>query len=160
MSLLTRNAIRRMRDFDFFSTIERLEELKDIVAKLDDLELLYQKVHSMEIFLNRFKKLGDLIMHLQKIEKSTYMLKEFLHMDEAAQYLGITKGCLYKMTASNRITCYKPGGKQIFIHRDDLNNWIKSNRIISDEEMRRKQLEYEIFKGEFSEQKRKKGANK
>ena len=50
------------------------EELKDIVAKLDDLELLYQKVHSMEIFLNRFKKLGDLIMHLQKIEKSTYML--------------------------------------------------------------------------------------
>ena len=56
-----------MRDFDFFSTIERLEELKDIVAKLDDLELLYQKVHSMEIFLNRFKKLGDLIMHLQKI---------------------------------------------------------------------------------------------
>ena len=107
-----------------------------------------------------FKKLGDLIMHLQKIEKSTYMLKEFLHMDEAAQYLGITKGCLYKMTASNRITCYKPGGKQIFIHRDDLNNWIKSNRIISDEEMRRKQLEYEIFKGELSEQKRKKGANK
>ena len=49
---------------------------------------------------------------------------------------------------------------QIFIHRDDLNNWIKSNRIISDEEMRRKQLEYEIFKGELSEQKRKKGANK
>ena len=39
------------------------------------------------------------------------------------------------MTASNRITYYKPQGKQFFIHRDDLNNWIKSNRIISDEEM-------------------------
>ncbi len=159
MSLLTRNVIRRMRDFDFFSTIERLEELKDIVFKLDDLERLYQKVHSIEIFLNRFKKHGELIMHLQRIEKSTYMLKEFLHMDEAAEYLGITKAHLYKMTASNRIACYKPGGKQIYIHRDDLNRWIKSNRIISDEEMRRKQLEFEIFKGELSELKRKKGGN-
>ena len=148
-----------MRDFDFFSTIERLEELKDIVFKLDDLERLYQKVHSIEIFLNRFKKHGELIMHLQRIEKSTYMLKEFLHMDEAAEYLGITKAHLYKMTASNRIACYKPGGKQIYIHRDDLNRWIKSNRIISDEEMRRKQLEFEIFKGELSELKRKKGGN-
>ncbi|MDD4405753.1 MAG: helix-turn-helix domain-containing protein [Parabacteroides sp.] len=148
-----------MKDFDFFNTIERLEELKDIVTKLEDLEQLYQKVHSMELFFNRFKKHGELIMHLQKIEKSTYMLKEFFHMDEAAEYLGITKAHLYKLTASNRIACYKPGGKQIYIHRDDLNRWIKSNRIISDEEMRKKEIEYEIFKGELSDSKRRKGVN-
>ena len=56
-----------MKDFDFFNTIERLEELKDIVTKLEDLEQLYQKVHSMELFFNRFKKHGELIMHLQKL---------------------------------------------------------------------------------------------
>lgn len=149
-----------MKDFNFFSTIERLEDLKHVVEKLDNFETLYKKVRAVESFFNRFDRPMDLVILMEKLDKSCYILKEFLKMDEAADYLGVTKAHLYKMTAANRIPSYKPGGKQIYIHRDDLNRWIKSNKIISQEEMRNKELSYELLKGELADQKRRKGGRR
>lgn len=53
--------------------------------------------------------------------------KEMLTISEAAEYLQISKGSMYKMTSSRQIPFYKPTGKMIYIHRQDLVDWVKKH---------------------------------
>lgn len=57
----------------------------------------------------------------------------------AANYLGISKALLYKLTASHRIPFYKPMGvKKLFFRKSDLDEWVESGRIITDAELKQK----------------------
>ncbi len=64
-----------------------------------------------------------------------FCTKAVLTTDEAAKYLGISKSCLYKWTMDRTIPHYKPSGKLCYFDRAELENWLKSNRIATDEEM-------------------------
>lgn len=55
--------------------------------------------------------------------------KKVLTFEEAAQFTGISKSCLYKMTSQKTIPHYKPMGKLIFFDRDELEKFILSVRI-------------------------------
>ena len=56
--------------------------------------------------------------------------KEVLTSDEAAAYLGVSKSCLYKMTMGRKIPYYKSeGGKLCYFDRQELIEWMKSNRV-------------------------------
>ena len=53
--------------------------------------------------------------------------KEILTLDEAAQYTGMKKSYLYKLTASKAIPHYKPNGKNCFFRRTELEEpWLTS----------------------------------
>lgn len=58
-----------------------------------------------------------------------------LSFDEAAEYLHLSKSCLYKMTSSNKIPYFKPGGKKIFFLQTDLNSYILKNRVKPESEI-------------------------
>ena len=55
--------------------------------------------------------------------------KEVLTLDEAAQYTGMKKSYLYKLTASRAIPHFKPNGKNCFFRRTDLEDWLTTNRV-------------------------------
>lgn len=55
--------------------------------------------------------------------------KEVLTLDEAAQYTGMKKSYLYKLTSSRVIPHFKPSGKTCFFRRADLENWLTSNPV-------------------------------
>lgn len=55
--------------------------------------------------------------------------KEILTLDEAAQYTGIKKSYLYKLTASKAIPHYKPNGKNCFFRRTELEGWLTTNPV-------------------------------
>ena len=61
--------------------------------------------------------------------------KEVLTLDEAAQYAGISKSAIYKLTFSRTIPYSKPNGKNCFIRRADLENWLMSNPVATDAEL-------------------------
>ena len=48
----------------------------------------------------------------------------------AAEYLGISKSFLYKLTYSNKITHSKPSGKLIYFQKSDLDKWAFGNNRI------------------------------
>lgn len=54
---------------------------------------------------------------------------------EAAEYLGIKVSYLYKLMMRRVIPYYKPGGKLCYFDRDDLDKWLRSVRVASDEEI-------------------------
>lgn len=56
---------------------------------------------------------------------------------EAAKYLGISKGYLYKLTSRNEIVFHKPNGKLLYFLKSDLDSWALRNRSKTREELER-----------------------
>lgn len=56
----------------------------------------------------------------------------------AANYLGMTKGLLYKLTSCHRIPFYKPCGKRIFFRKSELDKWLDAGRIATNAELQNK----------------------
>lgn len=66
-------------------------------------------------------------------------IKEVLTTDEAARYLGVSKSCLYKWTMTRAIPHYKsPTGKICFFNRKEVEAWMQSCRVATDEELEQK----------------------
>jgi excisionase family DNA binding protein len=57
---------------------------------------------------------------------------------EAADFLGFSKGYLYKLVSAKKIACFQPGGKILYFRRNDLENYAYRNRIASRDELREK----------------------
>jgi excisionase family DNA binding protein len=68
--------------------------------------------------------------------------KEVLTSTEAAQYMGISKSYLYKLTMTGAIPCYKPTGKMVYFNRHELEDWLQRNRVSSNDELESKAQEY------------------
>lgn len=149
-----------MTNIELFSVMDRLEALRPMVQTLPQYDELYNKISEISLFLNRFQDVPQLIEHLKKVEEAAYALKKFLSIEEAARYLGISTGYMYRLTARNKIPFFQPGGKMIFIYIEDLNRYIKSNRIISEEEMEQKERDYKMELGSLVDIQRRKLARK
>jgi len=63
------------------------------------------------------------------------MTKNYLPFDQAADYCGLSKSYLYKLTFNKRIPHFKPGGKLIYFSVSDLDRWITSNRVSTTDEI-------------------------
>lgn len=75
-----------------------------------------------------------------------FCTKEVLTSDEAAKYLGVSKSCLYKWTMTRQIPHYKsPTGKMCFFNRKEIEAWMQSQRVATDEEL---EAQAEAFKKE------------
>ena len=62
--------------------------------------------------------------------------KEVLTSDEAARYIGVSKSCLYKWTATRQIPHFKsPTGKCVFFNRQEVEAWMQSQRVATDAEL-------------------------
>lgn len=120
---------------NIMDVLERLEEAKRILDNPDKIDDMILKLSRLERFLLKFGTIKELAEHLHFVEHKMYMLKEFLTIDEAADFLRISKSLLYKLTRTKEIPTYKPNGKNIYIHRNDLNRWISQNKTLSEEEL-------------------------
>ena len=73
--------------------------------------------------------------------------KEVLTSDEASRYMGISKSYLYKLTMLRKIPHFKPMGKMCYFNRLELEQWLQSNRIATDEAIASEALNYCNKKG-------------
>lgn len=117
--------------------LARIEGLKAFWEK-NSLEEFQKEVLRVENYLNRFGTLDELLTHLERVEKIAYAAKDFLTIDEVAAYLQVSKSYVYKLTSSRELTVYKPNGKTIFILKKDLNDWIRRNSFLSNEEIEKR----------------------
>ena len=84
----------------------------------------------------------DIILKLEaqahRIENLEHILmdsKEVLNLEEASQFMGMSRSSLYKLTHSQSIPYYKPNGKLIFFEKSELLAWMRQNRIKSSAEI-------------------------
>ena len=81
------------------------------------------------------KYVAELEKRVRNLEDKFDSGKEILTLQEAAQYMGIARSSLYKMTSNQTIPFYRPNGKLIFFEKDDILSWIRRNRVFSTEEI-------------------------
>lgn len=56
-------------------------------------------------------------------------MKDVLTFNEAAEYTGLSKSYLYKLTSTHQIPHYKPMGKCLFFNRLELEAFLQQNRV-------------------------------
>ncbi|WP_418512629.1 helix-turn-helix domain-containing protein [Corallibacter sp.] len=79
----------------------------------------------MEFIQKELKEIKELL------KKQTLQQKEILTIEEASEFLGLSTSRLYKMTSNKEISHYKPGGKKIYLNRQELEQWILNSRVDS-----------------------------
>lgn len=83
----------------------------------------------MEFIQNEIKEIKKLLL-AQNLQK-----KEFLTVEETTVYLQLSKSCLFKMTSNKEIPFYKPGGKKLYFKRSELDEWVFSSKVISNDNL-------------------------
>lgn len=86
--------------------------------------------------LEHERKIATLQERIDKLENICYAAKEVLNLEEAADFLGIAKSTLYKMTHLNQLPYFKPAGKLIFFEKKTLLDWVRGVKVMSEEEIR------------------------
>lgn len=67
-----------------------------------------------------------------------------LNIEEAAEFLDVSKSYLYKLTSKGEIPHYKPAGKRIYFLVDDLLDYIKSGRVKTKDEIEKEAIDYTV----------------
>lgn len=75
-------------------------------------------------------------------KKYLFCTKEVLTSNEVADYMGISKSYLYKLTMRREIPHYKPMGKMCYYNRAELEAWLQSNRVATATEIDSKVANY------------------
>ena len=94
--------------------------------------------------------MDDIKVKLQNLERlimSQGINKEILSFSEACIYLDVSDSHLYKMTSRTVIPHYKPNGKKIYFKRQELDNWMLSNKQLSNEEIEQQAQNFLIKRG-------------
>jgi excisionase family DNA binding protein len=93
----------------------------------------------------------NILEQLDRIEKllkeQQTMQKKVLNFNEACAYLELSQSHLYKLTSTGAVPHYKPNGKKIYFQREELDNWLLRNRMISQDEIEQQAADYLIKKG-------------
>lgn len=58
-------------------------------------------------------------------------------MDDASKLTGLSKSCLYKLTANRVVSFYKPFGKMIFFSKEQLMTLLTKVRVKTKDELER-----------------------
>ena len=72
---------------------------------------------------------------LGRIEKLLIGQKEVLTFDEVADYTGLSKSHLYKLTSSRGIPCYKPSGRLLYFKKSEIDAWLLNGKKKTAEEL-------------------------
>ena len=84
-------------------------------------------------YLEQEHKIAELQKRVTSLESLCFETKPVLNLEQASEYLGISRSMLYKMTHTGKINFYKPEGKLIFFEKEELLKWARSNRVKSEE---------------------------
>ena len=73
---------------------------------------------------------------LRAIEtKAALCNKNVWTLSELACYTGFKESYIYKLTAMRLIPHFKPNGKSCFFRREEIENWLTSNRVATSDEL-------------------------
>ena len=124
-----------MSDRSVVLNLHRIEAARQFIEDCEGLDKILSKISRIEKFFRDYKDVHAVIARFEELENRLYVLKDFFTLEQAADYLNVSKRQLYHLTATKQIPHYKPNGKLIFIQRDELHKWLLNHKIMSEEEI-------------------------
>lgn len=71
-----------------------------------------------------------------KFDELKLNMKPILTVDDLSKYLDYSPEYIYKMTHNREIPYYKPNGKKLYFKRDEIDEWVLSNKVFTQDELR------------------------
>ena len=96
--------------------------------------------------LESMQSIEERLTNLERINQGA---KTILTLEEVAKYTNYSKSYIYKLTSRREIPCYKPKGKQLYFKRTEIDEWLLTNR-----KMTNKEIESEVATKSVLQQKR------
>lgn len=118
---------------EFIQTLQRVENACVVLARMDSktVEVAVSRIDAINTFMEQYGDLGKVFEHFRELESKLFLCRDMLTMEEAANYLGITKSHMYRLTADREVSFHKPNGKMVYIARTELDGFKKRNRVKS-----------------------------
>ena len=69
----------------------------------------------------------DLHLQLCSLQKAIAGTKDVMTLQDVSAYTGLSLSYIYKLTMCGILPHYKPNGKQIFVSKKELDQWLLSN---------------------------------
>ena len=89
-----------------------------------------------------------IMQQLERIKSYTLLAaKNVLGIDDVIALTGLSKSYIYKLTCRKEIPYYKPNGKLIYFDRQEVEGWMKQNRVNSIAEAEQVASKYLMQKG-------------
>ena len=95
----------------------------------------------MEQIFKRLDQIERLILEQNMLQK------EMLTLKEAASYINVSKGHMYKLTHWKEISHYCPNGKLLYFKKLELDQWMQRTRKISRYELETEAAKYSFNNG-------------
>ena len=82
--------------------------------------------------LESMQSIEERLTNLERINQGA---KTILTLEEVAKYTNYSKSYIYKLTSRREIPCYKPNGKQLYFKRTGIDEWLLTNRKMTNKEI-------------------------
>jgi excisionase family DNA binding protein len=96
-------------------------------------------INNMEkAILQVLEKQGERLIRIENLLSAS---KTVLNLDEVCMLTGLSKSHIYKLTCYKKIPFYKQA-KHLFFDRIEIENWLKSSRHATSEELEKQASTY------------------
>ena len=93
-----------------------------------------------ELILAKLDRIENAIANLKITNPAPKMFAP-MNVREVSEYLKISVSSIYKLTSSSGIPHYK-SGKKLYFKKEDIDEWIFSNRIKTKDDIEKEAMEY------------------
>lgn len=94
-----------------------------------------------ELILIKLNNIETLLKTVMKKDNGTVTITEVLNLNQAAEYVSLSKSAIYKKTSERSIPHFKQG-KKLFFKRSELDDWLTQNQIPTHAEIEQMASEY------------------
>lgn len=90
----------------------------------------------------------EILERLKAIEANTLLAaKKVLDLSDVSALTGMSKSTLYRLTSEKKIPHYKPTAKLLYFDRNEIEAWMKQNRVSTRIEAESTAVAYIVRKG-------------
>jgi excisionase family DNA binding protein len=101
-----------------------------------------------ELILDKLNTIESLLRNVRKDDKAPVAISEVLNLNQAAEYVSLSKSAIYKKTSERNIPHFKQG-KKLYFKRSELDGWLTELKITTNAEIEKEATDYIIRKGKF-----------
>ena len=117
-----------------------------------DVVILSRKISVMEnpfeLIIEKLNNIENLLKTVIKNDNGTVTITEVLNLNQAAEYVSLSKSAIYKKTSERNIPHFKQG-KKLYFKRSELDDWLTGMKVSTKAENEKEATDYIIRKGKF-----------
>ena len=106
-----------------------------------------------ELILNKLNAIEELLKKTINDDKGSAVVMnavapDVLNLNQASEYISLSKSAIYKKTSDRTIPHFKQG-KKLYFKSSELNEWLTKQRILTKDEIEKEADKYILRKGKI-----------